>query len=133
MPPVGVRVSLNTVMLKLLPKKTVTPNPGQNPRMTAYSAQALSASVTWSNAEPDTLMAQVLAPATLKRVYQRVASNKGASGADGMTVAELAGYMKQYWPILKSRLLAGECIRNRATDVRGRWMCRAQSKDRSIG
>jgi len=108
MPPVGVRVSLNTEMQKFLPEKTVTPSPGQYPRMTADSAQVLAASVTWTNAEPDTLMARVLAPANLRRAYQRVVSNKGAPGADGMTVDGLAGYVKQYWPILKVRLLAGE-------------------------
>jgi group II intron reverse transcriptase/maturase len=53
-------------------------------------------------------MERVLAPANLRRAYQRVVSNKGAPGADGMTVADLAGYVKQYWPILKARLLAGE-------------------------
>jgi RNA-directed DNA polymerase len=37
-----------------------------------------------------------------------VVSNKGAPGADGMTVDELAGYVKQYWPTLKAGLLAGE-------------------------
>jgi RNA-directed DNA polymerase len=37
-----------------------------------------------------------------------VVSNKGAPGADGMTVDQLADYVKQYWPILKARLLAGE-------------------------
>ncbi|MHC8386351.1 group II intron reverse transcriptase/maturase [Pseudomonas sp. LB3P14] len=108
MPPVGVRVSLNTEMQKFLPEKTVTPSPGQNPRMTADSAQVSAASVTWTNAEPDTLMERVLAPANLKRAYQRVVRNKCASGADGMTVDQLAGYVKQYWPILKARLLAGE-------------------------
>ncbi|WP_448110324.1 group II intron reverse transcriptase/maturase [Pseudomonas lini] len=108
MPPVGVRVSLNTEMQKFLPEKTVTPSPGQYPRMTADSAQVSAASVAWTNAEPDTLMARVLAPANLKRAYQRVVSNKGAPGADGMTVDQLAGYVKQYWPILKTRLLAGE-------------------------
>jgi RNA-directed DNA polymerase len=30
----------------------------------------------WTNAEPDTLMARVLAPANLKRAYHRVVSNK---------------------------------------------------------
>ncbi|EJM21987.1 Retron-type reverse transcriptase, partial [Pseudomonas sp. GM21] len=50
----------------------------------------------------------LLASANLRRAYQRVVSNKGAPGADGMTVDQLAGYMKQYWPILKTRLLAGE-------------------------
>ncbi|TDV69937.1 hypothetical protein EC915_102197 [Pseudomonas sp. LP_7_YM] len=46
------------------------------------------------------LMAQVLAPANLKRAYHRVVSNKGAPGADGMTVDQLADYVKQCWPIL---------------------------------
>jgi RNA-directed DNA polymerase len=108
MPPVGVTVSLNTEMLKFLPEKTVAPSPGQNPRATANSAEGSTASVAWTNAEPDTLMERVLAPANLKRAYQRVVSNKGAPGADGMTVADLAGYVKQYWPSLKARLLAGE-------------------------
>ncbi|MNH01894.1 Group II intron-encoded protein LtrA [compost metagenome] len=53
-------------------------------------------------------MERVLAPANLRRAYQRVVSNKGAPGADGMTVADLAGHVKQYWPTLKARLLAGE-------------------------
>lgn len=108
MPPVGVSVSSITEMQKFLQEKTVTPSPGQRPRMTPDSAEVSAASVTWMNAEPDTLMERVLAPANLKRAYQRVVSNKGAPGADGMTVADLAGYVKQYWPILKVRLLAGE-------------------------
>ncbi|CDM45253.1 RNA-directed DNA polymerase [Pseudomonas aeruginosa WS136] len=53
-------------------------------------------------------MARVLAPANLRRAYQRVVSNKGAPGADGMTVDDLADYVNQYWPILQRRLLAGE-------------------------
>ena len=77
--------------------------------MTPDSAEVSTASVTWTNAEPDTLMERVLAPANLKRAYQRVVSNK-APGADGMTVADLAGYVKQYWPILKVRLLAVNTI-----------------------
>ncbi len=76
--------------------------------MTADSAKVSAASVTWTKAEPDTLMERVLTPANLKRAYHRVVSNKGAPGADGMTVDQLAGYVKQYWPTLKARLLAGE-------------------------
>lgn len=89
MPTVGVKVSLNTEMQKFLQEKTVTPSPGQYPKMTADSAQVSAASVTWTNAEPDTLMEQVLAPANLRRACQRVVSNKGAPGADCMTVDEL--------------------------------------------
>ena len=42
------------------------------------------------------------------RAYQRVISNQGAPGAEGMTVDEFADYVNQYWPTLKARLLAGE-------------------------
>ena len=108
MPLVGVTVSLVAVMQKFPTAETVIPNPGQKPRVMPDSAKVPAASATWTNAEPDTLMERVLAPANLRRAYQRVVSNKGAPGADGMTVADLAGYMKQYWPTLKARLLAGE-------------------------
>ncbi|MNJ24389.1 Group II intron-encoded protein LtrA [compost metagenome] len=108
MPPVGVTVSLVAEMQKFPKTETVIQSPGQKPRMVSDSAKVSTASVAWTNAEPDTLMERVLAPANLRRGYQRVVSNKGAPGADGMTVAELAGYVNQYWPVLKARLLAGE-------------------------
>ena len=108
MPPVGVTVSLVAVMQKFPTTESVTPNPGQKPRVMPDSAKVPAASATWTNAEPDTLMERVLAPANLRRAYQRVVSNKGAPGADGMTVDQLADYVKQYWPNLKARLLAGE-------------------------
>jgi len=108
MPPVGVTVSLVAVMQKFPTTESVTPNPGQKPRVMPDSAKVPAASAMWTNAEPDTLMERVLAPANLRRAYQRVVNNKGAPGADGMTVADLAGYVKQYWPTLKAKLLAGE-------------------------
>lgn len=108
MPPVGVRVSSNVEAQNILQEKTVTPSPGRYPRMTADWAQTSAASVAWTNAEPGMLMERVLTPTNLKRAYQRVVSNKGAPGADGMTVDQLANYVKQYWPTLKARLLAGE-------------------------
>ena len=40
--------------------------------MTADRAKVSATSVTWTNAEPDTLMERVLAPANLKRAYRRV-------------------------------------------------------------
>ncbi|MCX9143342.1 group II intron reverse transcriptase/maturase, partial [Pseudomonas sp. DCB_Q] len=78
MPPVGVAVSLVTVMQKFPTAETVIPNPGQKPRVMPDSAKVPAASATWTNAEPDTLMERVLAPANLRRAYQRVVSNKGA-------------------------------------------------------
>lgn len=95
-------------MQKFPAQETVTPSPDQKLKMMPDSAKVPTASSAWTNAEPDTLMERVLAPGNLKRAYQRVVSNKGAPGADGMTVADLAGYLKHYWPTLKARLLAGE-------------------------
>lgn len=67
---------------KSLNTRAVTPSPGRNPRLAAGSAQTSATSVTWTNAEPNTLMERVLAPANLKRAYQRVVNNKGAPGAE---------------------------------------------------
>lgn len=53
-------------------------------------------------------MEQVLKPDNMKRAYQRVVSNKGAPGADGMKVTELANDLRQYWSVLKERLITGE-------------------------
>ena len=108
MPPVDVRVSSNVETQNILQEKTAIPSSGRYPRMTVGRAQTSAASVTWTNAEPDTLMERALAPANLRRAYQRVVNNKGAPGADGMTVEQLADYTNRYWPILKTRLLAGE-------------------------
>nr|AAD16434.1 maturase-related protein [Pseudomonas putida] len=108
MPPVGVTVSLVAVMQKFPTAETIILSPGQKPRMMPDSAKVSMASVAWTSAKSGTLMERVLAPANLRRAYQRVVSNKGAPGADGMTVADLAGHVKQYWPILKARLMAGE-------------------------
>jgi hypothetical protein len=43
-----------------------------------------------------TLMEQVCQPANLNRAYARVKSNKGAPGTDGMTIGQLAGWIRQH-------------------------------------
>ena len=67
MPPVGVTVSLVAVMQKFPTAETVIPSPGQKPRVMPGSAKVSTASVAWTNAEPDTLMERVLASANLRR------------------------------------------------------------------
>jgi RNA-directed DNA polymerase len=42
--------------------------------------------------------------------YQRVVENKGAAGVDGIGVAEFKAHLKQHWPTIKAKLLAGEYI-----------------------
>ena len=54
------------------------------------------------------LMERVLAPENLRAAYRRVRANKGAPGVDGMTVDELARYLRANWPAIREQLLAGE-------------------------
>jgi len=53
-------------------------------------------------------MEAVVEKANMARAYRRVVTNKGAPGADGMTVDQLADHLQQYWPTLRERLLAGK-------------------------
>jgi RNA-directed DNA polymerase len=54
------------------------------------------------------LMERVLAPENLRAAYRRVRANKGAPGVDGVTVDELAGYLRANWTAIREQLLAGE-------------------------
>jgi RNA-directed DNA polymerase len=43
----------------------------------------------------------------LKKALARVKANKGAAGIDGMTVEDLAPYLKEHWPTIRAQLLDG--------------------------
>ena len=43
----------------------------------------------------------------MQRAYQRVVRNKGAAGVDGLGVSELGDLLRQHWPTIKAKLLAG--------------------------
>lgn len=51
------------------------------------------------------LMEQVVGRENLMKALKRVVANKGAPGIDGMTVEELAPYLKKHWPRLRRELL----------------------------
>lgn len=53
-------------------------------------------------------MEEVLRPANVGRALDRVVSNKGAAGIDGMTVDELRPYLREKWRDLRSALLSGD-------------------------
>jgi RNA-directed DNA polymerase len=53
------------------------------------------------------LMEQVASVANLNRAYARVKANKGAPGSDGMTVGQLAGWIRQHKQTLIASLLDG--------------------------
>ncbi|WP_373190917.1 group II intron reverse transcriptase/maturase [Halomonas sp.] len=89
---------------------TVTHPEGQGryPASRPVSVETVPASSSWTKAEPAPLMEAVVEKANMARAYRRVVANKGAPGADGMTVHQLADHLKQHWPTLRERLLAGE-------------------------
>jgi len=52
-------------------------------------------------------MEQVVETQNLRTAYARVKGNAGAAGIDGMTVDELAEYLRGHWPRIKEQLLNG--------------------------
>jgi group II intron reverse transcriptase/maturase len=55
----------------------------------------------------DLLMEQAVARANALVALKRVRQNKGSPGIDGMTVGELAPYLRAHWPAIREALLAG--------------------------
>src|SRR5664279_2918897 len=60
-----------------------------------------------SPAIAEQLMEEVCERENCKQALKRVKANKGSPGADGMTVHDLPGYLKQHWPDIREQLLNG--------------------------
>jgi len=60
-----------------------------------------------SRAEDEQLMEQAVSPENAQAALERVRSNRGAPGVDGMTVDELPGWLRGNWPALRASLLDG--------------------------
>jgi RNA-directed DNA polymerase len=58
-------------------------------------------------ADTNRLMEEVCKRENLKEALGRVKANKGSAGVDGMTVGQLADYLKQHWPAIREQLLNG--------------------------
>ncbi len=52
-------------------------------------------------------MEEVVERANLKAALQRVKTNRGSPGLDGMTVQQLPGSLVEHWPALRDQLLKG--------------------------
>jgi len=52
-------------------------------------------------------MEAVVERGNMQRAYNRVMRNKGAAGVDGLGVSELGDLLRQHWPSIKAKLLAG--------------------------
>jgi RNA-directed DNA polymerase len=83
---------------------------GPNPEEADLRAEAESAGHRRTKAEVDGLMEVVVERGNLMLAYQRVVENKGAAGVDGIGVTEFKAHLKQQWPTIKARLLAGKYI-----------------------
>jgi RNA-directed DNA polymerase len=53
------------------------------------------------------VMERVVERPNLLAALKRVESNKGGAGVDGMTTAELRGWLREHWPQLRRQLLDG--------------------------
>jgi len=62
---------------------------------------------TESPAGNQQMMEAVCERENLREALQRVKTNKGSPGIDGMTVEQLPEYLKQHWPTVREQLLSG--------------------------
>jgi RNA-directed DNA polymerase len=68
---------------------------------------SVGASGTDTLVSEERLMEQVVERGNLLAALRRVKRNAGSPGIDGMTVAELPGYLREHWPRIRAGLLAG--------------------------
>jgi len=76
------------------------------------------------------LMEAVCERGNLQLAYQRVVENKGAAGVDGIGVAEFKDHLKQQWPTIKAKLLAGSYM---PSPVRRVDIAKPQGGTRTLG
>lgn len=80
---------------------------GRNLGEARYSAANPTLVTETNSPEEEGMMEQVVGRANMKRAYERVVSNKGAAGVDGMEVEELLPYLQRTWERIKEELVSG--------------------------
>lgn len=81
---------------------------GRNPARAAPGVEARTAAAEETKSEQGLLMERVVGRSNMQRALKRVVQNRGSAGVDGLTVAELNGWLKAHWLRVKEALLAGE-------------------------
>ena len=79
-------------------------------REPARGVEVEAATVGRTKSEDCATMERVVERANMWRAYQRVVRNKGAAGVDGVSVAELKGWLVVHWPSVKKALLEGRYL-----------------------
>jgi len=76
------------------------------------------------------LMEVVVGDVNMRSALQQVRTNKGAPGADGMTVAQLPQYLRKHWRELREQLLSGSY---EPQPVRRVWIDKPDGGKRKLG
>lgn len=80
---------------------------GRNPGEAIYSAASPTLVAETDSPGEVEMMEQVVERGNMKRAYERVVSNKGAAGVDGMGVEELLAYLQGSWARIREELVSG--------------------------
>jgi RNA-directed DNA polymerase len=99
-------------------------------RSTAHGPQQAFTAFDQQRALTVNLMEQVCDPHNIVRAYRRVRSNKGKPGVDGMTVHELADWLREHHAALTASLLDGTY---RPQTVRGVQIPKPGGGQRQLG
>jgi len=59
---------------------------------------------------PEQLMEKIVDPDNLVRAWNKVRSNRGAPGPDGITIDEFPDHCREHWPEIKQQLLDGTYV-----------------------
>jgi len=70
-------------------------------------ASSVTARTAQGSRDSERLMEAVVERGNMTAAYERVVANRGAAGADGMTVDELKGHLNAHWERIKKELLEG--------------------------
>lgn len=74
----------------------------------SVGAEAGAVAAGQTKPEASRLMEAVVERSNMLCAYERVVSNEGAAGVDGLTVAELRPWLQAHWTKVRQALLAGE-------------------------
>jgi len=80
---------------------------GEAPKAPERAEPPVAAPADERPATAERRMERVVETQNAREALRRVQANRGAPGVDGMTVRQLAGYLRKQWPTIREQLLSG--------------------------